>query len=201
MDAERFAPDDLPRCPWSAGAPELVPYHDTEWGFPVGEDRRLFEKLCLETFQAGLSWRTILNKREAFREVFSGFDHAVIAEFGERDIARLLGDPRIVRNRAKIEATIGNARRMTELVEREGSLAAFVWRYEPAPEELPAPQSVTTSPASIAMAKELKRRGWRFVGPTTAYAFMQAMGLLNDHVHGCVVRPRVDQARAAFTRP
>ncbi len=201
IPAETGAPDGLPRCPWSLGAPELTTYHDAEWGFPVGEDQRLFEKLCLESFQSGLSWRTILNKREAFRAGFAGFGIAEVARFGEEDVARLLADVGIVRNRAKIEACINNARRADELIAQEGSLAAFLWQFEPATEELAEPQTLTVSPSSTTMAKELKRRGWRFFGPTTAFAFMQSMGLLNDHVHGCALREPVEQARSSFARP
>ena len=192
-------PDGRIRCAWSAATPDYVAYHDREWGFPVADDHRLFEKLSLEGFQAGLSWRTILDKRERFRAVFHGFDFERIARFGERDVVRLLGDAGIVRHRGKIEAVIGNARRARELVAREGSLAAFVWRYEP-----PAAgreRGVSTSPASIAMSKDLKRLGWRFVGPTTVYAFMQAMGLVNDHADDCFVRREVERARKAFARP
>lgn len=192
------ASDGLLRCPWSADGPGMVEYHDTEWGFPVDDDPRLFEKLCLESFQSGLSWRTILTKRENFRRAFEGFEMEAVAGFGEEDITRLMGDAGIVRNRAKIEAVINNAARAQELIEREGSLAAFAWSYEAEPVE---PQTMTTSPESVAMSKELKKRGWKFVGPTTAFAFMQAMGLVNDHLHGCAVRPAVDQARAVFASP
>ncbi len=193
-------PDGLPRCRWSL-SPDELPYHDTEWGFPVDDDRRLFEKVCLEGFQSGLSWRTILVKRPAFRAAFADFDTAVVAAYDERDVARLLGDAGIVRHRGKIEATVNNAARALELVEEKGSLAAYFWAFEPAADELAAPQTLTTSPAAIAMAKDLKKRGWRFVGPTTAFAFMQAMGLVNDHVAGCVTREQVAAARAAFTPP
>jgi len=193
-------PDGRPRCRWCAAAPEFFAYHDREWGFPVGDDIRLFEKLCLESFQSGLSWRTILAKRENFRAAFAGFDFHKVARFDEADVARLLADAGIVRHRGKIEAVINNARRCCELVEDEGSLAAFVWRYEPQG-ELPPPQSRSTSPESVAMSKELKKRGWKFVGPTTVFAFMQAMGLVNDHVEGCALRDEADAARAAFTPP
>jgi DNA-3-methyladenine glycosylase I len=196
------------RCFWANDAPEdYVRYHDHEWGFPVADDRRLFEKLCLEGFQAGLSWLTILRKREAFRAAFAGFDFARVASFGERDVRRLLADAAIVRHRGKIEATIANARATCALVEREGSLAAWVWRYEPKASERPrrlteaALRAITTSPASEALSKDLKRRGFRFVGPTTCYAFMQAMGLVNDHVAGCVVRDQAIAARDRFRRP
>jgi DNA-3-methyladenine glycosylase I len=181
--------------------PEFLDYHDREWGFPVSDDRRLFEKLSLEGFQSGLSWRTILAKRENFRAAFAGFDFDRIAAFGEGDVQRLLADAGIVRNRAKITAVINNARRAQELVERDGSLAAFIWRYEP-PDAEPTPtRLMSTSPESQALSKDLKKQGWRFVGPTTVYAFMQAMGLVNDHFGGCFVRDEAQSARRAFTRP
>lgn len=194
-------PDGEQRCSWASAAPEFLDYHDNEWGFPVADDTRLFEKLCLESFQSGLSWRTILAKRENFRAAFAGFDHAKIAEFGDSDRARLMADTGIVRNKAKIEATINNAGRMAELVRAEGSLAAFVWSFEPKREELAEPQTISTSAASQALSKELKKRGWKFLGPTTIFAFMQAMGLINDHAKGCVVRKRVERARSEFERP
>ncbi len=194
-------PDGEPRCSWSAAAPEFLDYHDNEWGFPVADDTRLFEKLCLESFQSGLSWRTILAKRENFRAAFAGFDYAKIAEFGDADRARLTEDAGIVRNKAKIEATINNAGRMAELVRAEGSLAAFVWSFEPKREELAEPQTVSTSAASRALSRELKTRGWKFLGPTTIFAFMQAMGLINDHAKGCVVRKKIERARSEFVRP
>jgi DNA-3-methyladenine glycosylase I len=194
-------PDGQPRCRWCAAAPEFLAYHDTEWGFPVAEDRRLFEKLCLEGFQSGLSWRTILAKRENFRAAFHGFDFERVARFGTRDVERLLKDAGIVRHRGKIEAVVNNAQRACEMVAREGSLAAFVWRYEPDAERLAPPQTASTSAESIALSKDLKKLGWKFVGPTTVYAFMQAMGLINDHVDGCVVRARAAHARNAFRRP
>ncbi|AOU99310.1 3-methyladenine DNA glycosylase [Acidihalobacter yilgarnensis] len=201
MSATIPGPDGQPRCRWCEAAPEFFDYHDREWGFPVGDDRRLFEKICLEGFQSGLSWRTILAKRENFRAVFHGFDFERIAKYTERDVERLLSDAGIIRHRGKIEATINNARRACEMVEREGSLAAFFWRHEPDPAKLPEPQTASTSPESVALSKALKKRGWKFVGPTTAYAFMQAMGLINDHVAGCVVRKQVERARKGFTRP
>lgn len=194
-------PDGRPRCRWCEAAPEFFDYHDREWGFPVGDDRRLFEKICLEGFQAGLSWRTILAKRENFRAAFHGFDFERVARFTARDVERLLGDAGIIRHRGKIEATINNARRACEMVEREGSLAAFFWRYEPDPATLPEPQSMTTSPESVALSKALKKLGWKFVGPTTMFAFMQAMGLLNDHARGCAIREEAERARAGFGRP
>jgi len=194
-------PDGRPRCRWCSAAPEFLAYHDTEWGFPVDDDRRLFEKLCLEGFQSGLSWRTILAKRENFRAAFHGFDVDRVARFDDRDVDRLLGDEGIVRHRGKIEAVINNARRARELAAREGSLAAFFWRYEPAAGDLAAPQSASTSAASVALSKELKKQGWKFVGPTTVYAFMQAMGLINDHVADCAIRADVERARESFRRP
>ena len=199
MSKTFIAPDGRPRCAWAGGAPEFLAYHDKEWGFPVADDRRLFEKLCLEGFQSGLSWRTILNKRENLRAAFHQFDFERIASFNERDVERLLQDAGIVRHRGKIEAVINNARRALELVEREGSLAAFVWRYES--DAGANPEVRSTSPESIALSKELKRRGWSFVGPTTVYAFMQAMGLVNDHAEDCVIRGEVEQARARFRPP
>ncbi|HSX94768.1 MAG TPA: DNA-3-methyladenine glycosylase I [Hydrogenophaga sp.] len=194
-------PDGQPRCRWCASAPEFLPYHDKEWGFPVDNDQRLFEKLSLEAFQSGLSWRTILAKRENFRAAFKGFDFHRMARFNERDVERLLSDEGIVRHRGKIEAVIHNARSAQEMVKTEGSLAAYFWRHEPGPGELAPPQSASTSPTSIALSKDLKKRGWKFVGPTTVYAFLQAMGLINDHAEGCVVRADVDRARGAFRRP
>ena len=201
MAHDFIAPDGHPRCQWCGGAAEFLPYHDQEWGFPVSDDQRLFEKLCLESFQSGLSWRTILNKRENFRAAFHHFDFHHVARFTEEDVERLLQDAGIIRHRGKIEATINNARRAQEMVVQEGSLAAFFWRYEPDSASRPDPQTQTTSPESIALAKELKKRGWTFFGPTTAFAFMQAMGLINDHSLNCVTRERVEQARAAFQRP
>ncbi len=194
-------PDGKPRCRWCAAAPEFFAYHDAEWGFPVADDRRLFEKLCLESFQSGLSWRTILAKRENFRSAFANFDFDRVARFDEADVARLLQDEGIVRHRGKIEAVISNARRAQEVVRQEGSLAAYVWRFEPKGSDLATPQTATTSAASIAMSKDLKKRGWAFVGPTTIFAFMQAMGLINDHAEGCSIRAKAAQARKRFRRP
>ncbi len=196
-----MGPDGHPRCRWCGAAPEFLAYHDDEWGFPVADDRRLFEKICLEGFQSGLSWRTILAKREHFRAAFVGFDFERVARFGERDVVRLLGEAGIVRHRGKIEATIHNAARACEMVQQEGSLAAYFWRHEPDAAEVAVPQTVSTTPTSIALSKDLKRRGWKFVGPTTVFAFMQAMGLVNDHAEGCVVRARVAQARQRFKPP
>lgn len=197
-------PDRAARCVWCRATDLYRHYHDTEWGFPVTDDTRLFEKLCLEGFQAGLSWLTILNKREAFR---AGFDAERIARFDDADVQRLLLDVGIVRHRGKITSTINNAKRVIELRAEFGSLAAYAWRYEPPPEDRPARitlaalKAMTTSPASVAMSKDLKKRGWSFVGPTTVYAFMQAMGLVNDHIEGCHVRDAALAARRALAVP
>jgi DNA-3-methyladenine glycosylase I len=199
--------DGVARCAWGASHADYAAYHDTEWGHPVADDRRLFEKLCLEGFQAGLSWLTILRKREAFRLAFAGFEMAAVARFGAREVARLLADPGIVRHRGKIEAAIGNARCALALAEEAGSLAGFVWRFEPAPASRPkrvtraALARLTETAESRALSRELRRRGFRFVGPTTLYALMQAMGLVNDHLEGCAARPRVEAARRRFARP
>jgi DNA-3-methyladenine glycosylase I len=199
--------DGVTRCFWGDSAPEYRGYHDNEWGFPVADDRRLFEKLCLEGFQSGLSWLTILRKREGFRQAFAGFDFERVARFGAKDVEQLLEDSSIVRHRGKIEATINNAQRAVELVDEEGSLAAYVWRFEPDPASRPkqltwpALLELAQTEESRALAKDLKRRGWRFVGPTTVYAFMQAMGLVNDHVEGCASRALAAEARAAFAVP
>lgn len=192
-------PDGRPRCRWCAASADYIDYHDREWGFPVADDRRLFEKLSLESFQSGLSWRTILMKRDNFRAAFANFEIDRVAAFGEADVARLLEDAGIVRHRGKIEATINNARRARELIDREGSLAAYLWRHE-----VPNPGSfaiVSTTAQSVAISKDLKKRGWAFVGPTTVYAFMQAMGLVNDHAEGCAIRAEAEAARAEFVRP
>lgn len=194
-------PDGQPRCRWCGGAPEFLEYHDSEWGFPVSDDHRLFEKLSLEGFQSGLSWRTILAKRENFRAAFHDFDFDRIARFTARDVERLVQDEGIVRHRGKIEAVINNAQRAQELVKREGSLAAFLWRYEPHKTQLAEPQTASISAESLALSKDLKKQGWKFVGPTTVYAFMQAMGLINDHVEDCVIRAKVERARKGFRRP
>ncbi|HET6395305.1 MAG TPA: DNA-3-methyladenine glycosylase I [Pseudoxanthomonas sp.] len=201
MNATIPGPDGRPRCRWCGAAPEFLHYHDTEWGFPVDDDRRLFEKICLEGFQSGLSWRTILAKRGNFRAAFHGFDFDRIARFAARDVERLLRDEGIVRHRGKIEAVTENAKRAREMVAQEGSLAAYFWRFEPAAAALAEPQSASVSAESVALSRDLKKRGWKFVGPTTVYAFMQAMGLVNDHVGGCVVRADVERARARFRRP
>ncbi|WP_108812134.1 DNA-3-methyladenine glycosylase I [Sphingorhabdus sp. Alg231-15] len=193
--------DGRPRCRWCGAAPEFLDYHDREWGFPVADDIRLFEKLCLESFQSGLSWRTIYNKREGFRAAFDGFDFNMVAHYGKEDVDRLLANENIVRHKGKIAAVINNAARAVEMVEAEESLAAFFWRFEPSPDELGPPQSQSTSKSSVELARELKKRGWKFLGPTTVFAFMQAMGLINDHSEGCALRPDVDMARNNFKRP
>jgi DNA-3-methyladenine glycosylase I len=189
------------RCWWPGDTPDYVAYHDDEWGRPVVDDRRLLEKLALEGFQSGLSWLTILRKRENFRRAFSGFDPAAVAKFGAADVERLLGDAGIVRHRGKIEATINNAQRCVELFDEFGSLATYIWTFEPpdrAADPLPLPSQTA---ASVGLSKDLKRRGWRFVGPTTVYAFMQAMGLVNDHVLGCEWRDICAAERRSLTRP
>ncbi len=194
-------PDGRARCKWGVSTEDYVAYHDAEWGFPVRDDRRLFEKLCLEGFQSGLSWLTILRKRPAFRAAFANFEAAKVAKFGARDVKRLLGDAGIVRHRGKIESTINNAKRALELIEEHGSLSAYAWSFEPPREERPrkmtwaALRAMPTTPTSTRLSKDLKKRGWSFVGPTTVYAFMQAMGLVNDHVEGCVIRPLAEAAR------
>lgn len=194
------------RCWWAGSDPLYRRYHDREWGRPVREESRLFEKLCLEGFQAGLSWLTILRKRESFRAAFAGFDPEVVARFGARDVQRLLDDAGIVRHRGKIESTINNARRALAL-RGDGGLAAYAWSYEPEPRHRPRRLThdrlltMATTPASVAMSRDLRARGWTFVGPTTAYAFMQAMGLVNDHLEGCAVRDDCERRRAAFRRP
>lgn len=195
------------RCPWAGSDPLYQSYHDTEWGFPVADDTRLFEKLCLEGFQSGLSWLTILRKRENFRAAFAGFDIDAVAAFGDADIARLLTDASIIRHRGKIASTINNARRAQDLRAEFGTLAAYFWRFEPRPEDRPSDYSwaalraIATAPASVALSKDLKKRGFSFVGPTTCYAFMQAMGLVNDHMDDCHCRDAVERQRADFMRP
>lgn len=201
MSTTILGPDEKSRCRWCGAAPDFLDYHDTEWGFPVGDDHRLFEKLSLESFQSGLSWRTILAKRENFRAAFHDFDFNRIARFTQHDLDRLLMDEGIVRHRGKIEATINNARRAQELVKRDGSLAAYIWSYEPDAEQLAEPQTASISTESLALSKDLKKQGWKFLGPTTVYAFMQAMGLINDHVVGCVIRAKVARARKNFRIP
>lgn len=204
--AEGLLPGDdgRARCTWAGAVPEFFHYHDTEWGFPVDDDHKLFEKICLEGFQSGLSWRTVLNKRPAFREVFVDFNFEKVARLTDADVERLLGDARIIRHRGKIEATINNAQRACEMVEAHGSLGAFIWRYEPQPLTQDSPEVrelVSKTPGSKKLAVDLKKLGWRFFGPTTAYAFMQAMGLVNDHVEGCAIYIECESARDGFTRP
>jgi DNA-3-methyladenine glycosylase I len=199
--------DGKARCAWHGGAPDYMDYHDQEWGRPVADDTRLFEKICLEGFQSGLSWLTILRKRANFRRAFADFDLHRVARFGDADMARLLADAGIVRHRGKIASTINNARRAADLVDAEGSLARYVWRFEPTPASRPARLDWPTLMAmpktaeSTALSKDLKKRGWTFVGPTTMYAFMQSVGLVNDHLEGCVCRIDVERARRAFARP
>ena len=199
--------DGLARCFWAGDDSLYARYHDREWGFPVRDDQRLFEKICLEGFQSGLSWLTILRKRESFRKAFADFDFHAVARFGKRDVERLLKDAGIVRHRGKIESTIHNARQARTLEREAGSLAGFFWEYEPGPEARPkrvtwrAVKQMARTPESAALSKELKRRGWTYVGPTTAYAFMQAMGLVNDHVEGCAFREKAERARERFRRP
>ena len=199
--------DGLTRCWWPGEDPLYLRYHDEEWGSPVTNDNRLFEKICLEGFQAGLSWLTILRKRPNFRKAFANFDIDRVARFGARDITRLLKDEGIVRHRGKIESTINNAKRAAAMQEEFGSLAAYCWRWEPDPKTRPrrltrdALMQLARTPESIALSKDLKKRGWTFVGPTTVYAFMQAMGLVNDHLDGCAARAAVEDARASLRRP
>jgi DNA-3-methyladenine glycosylase I len=206
-DGIAIGDDGLARCWWGDGDPLYRVYHDTEWGRPVSDDRRLFEKLCLEGFQSGLSWLTILRKRPNFRHAFRDFDPVAVAAFDDGDVERLMHDTGIVRNRAKIDATINNARRYRELVDEFGSLAAYLWRYEPDAGSRPdvvdnaAISAVSVSPESVAMSRDLRKRGWAFVGPTTAYAAMESMGLVNDHLEGCHVRDVIESERARFTRP
>jgi DNA-3-methyladenine glycosylase I len=195
--------DGIVRCWWPGTDPLYVAYHDREWGRPVADDTRLFEKLCLEGFQAGLSWLTILRKREAFRAAFAGFDPDIVARFTDADVERLVADAAIVRHRGKILSVINNARHMPAIRDEFGSLAALVWSFEPdrrypplRKEDLPA-----ATPQSAALSKALRRRGWSFVGPTTIYAFMQAMGLVNDHIQGCAFRAEAEAERVAFKRP
>jgi DNA-3-methyladenine glycosylase I len=198
--AKTFVADDgKARCSWCASTPEYVAYHDREWGFPVVDDRRLFEKLSLEGFQSGLSWRTILMKRDNFRAAFRNFEIDKVARFGARDVQRLLADAGIVRHRGKIEAVINNARRARELIKQEGSLAAFIWKFEPQSEGRKRGLSATEE--SIALSKQLKKLGWKFVGPTTVYAFMQAMGMVNDHFDDCTIHAQVVRARKKFRPP
>jgi DNA-3-methyladenine glycosylase I len=199
--------DGKARCFWGASTPDYVGYHDSEWGRPVTAEFRLFEKICLEGFQSGLSWLTILRKRENFRRGFAGFDYGKVARFGARDVNRLLEDEGIVRHRGKIESTINNAKRAMDLVDEKGSLAAYFWSFEPPAKARPKKldwetlRAMSTTPESVALSKDLKKRGWTFVGPTTVYAFMQAMGLVNDHIEGCHCRREVERERKGFVRP
>jgi DNA-3-methyladenine glycosylase I len=199
--------DGCTRCWWPGAKSDYLAYHDDEWGVPVADDKRLFEKICLEGFQSGLSWLTILRKRENFRAAFAGFDFDQVARYAPADVERLLQDPGIVRHRRKIESVISNAGRAGELVTEFGSLAAYFWQYEPAEADRPRSADYKTlsvlgkTPESMAMSKDLKKRGWSFVGPTTAYAFMQSMGMVNDHVEGCEWRSRTEHHRTQFRRP
>ncbi|MBW2231663.1 MAG: DNA-3-methyladenine glycosylase I [Deltaproteobacteria bacterium] len=203
----RIGGDGRVRCGWPGEHADYIDYHDMEWGRPVVDDQRLFEKVCLEGFQSGLSWLTILRKREAFRRAFKEFDPAKVARFNARSVDRMLGDAGIVRHRGKIEAAIHNARRAVDLRDEFGSLAAYFWRFEPTPGERPrrithaAVMRLTETAESRAMSKELRARGWRFIGPTTLYAFMQSMGMVNDHIEGCTFRHRSEQERRALSRP
>jgi DNA-3-methyladenine glycosylase I len=199
--------DGIFRCWWCGTDPLYRSYHDSEWGRPVGDDRRLFEKVCLEGFQSGLSWLTILRKRENFRKAFKSFDPESVARFNSRSVDRLLGDSGIVRNRAKIEATINNARRCLDLIDERGSLAAYIWSFEPPktvrPRRLDWETLVQmgTGEEAKAMSNDLKRRGWAFVGPTTLYSVMESVGLANDHMSACDVRSEVERERSSFRRP
>jgi DNA-3-methyladenine glycosylase I len=199
--------DGTMRCSWAGADPLYVRYHDEEWGFPVADDLRLFEKVCLEGFQAGLSWLTILRKRENFRKAFAGFDPVRVARFDARAVSRLLADAGIVRHRGKIESTINNARQALAMRRELGSLAAYFWRWAPAQADRPRRltwdvlSAMPKTPASVALSRDLRARGWSFVGPTTIYAFMQAMGLVNDHVQGCAIRARAEEKARTFQRP
>ncbi|MFC6339866.1 DNA-3-methyladenine glycosylase I [Pseudomonas sp. CCM 7891] len=199
--------EGITHCAWRTSAPEYRHYHDHEWGLPVADDIQLFEKICLEGFQAGMAWITILRKREHFRRAFEGFDYRKVAQYTEQDIERLMADPGIVRNRAKIMSVINNARRACELVEETGSLAAWMWSFEPSADERPAVVDLAywtknpTSKASVRLSRALKKRGWTFVGPTTMYALMQAMGMVNDHLEGCICRQQIEHCRQQFNRP
>jgi len=203
----KLGADEKPKCYWCTSHADYEAYHDEEWGFPVDDDIRLFEKMVLEGFQSGLSWLTILRKRDNFRKAFKWFDFNKVARFGEKDVERLLQDTGIVRHRGKIEAAINNAQRAKELVKEAGSLAAYVWRYEPDVKARPKKltkatlMKLTQAPESAAMSKDLKKHGWKFVGPTTMYAFMQSIGMVNDHIEGCALREAVEKARTKFKRP
>jgi DNA-3-methyladenine glycosylase I len=199
--------DGVTRCGWSGDKDDYRRYHDTEWGRPIADDRTLFQKICLEGFQSGLSWLTILRKRYNFQLLFDNFEIDKIARYDSRDIARLLDDAGIVRHRGKIVSTINNAKRAIKLREEFGSLATFVWSFEPDPANRPAimdyaaAKQLSLTAESTALSKALKKRGWSFVGPTTCYAFMQAMGMVNDHLEGCAMRAEIEGLRAAFIRP
>jgi len=199
--------DGIRRCAWHGNLPDYLHYHDHEWGRPMADDTRLFEKICLEGFQSGLSWLTILRKRENFRQAFDGFDFDRVAKFTDADVERLVSNAGIIRHRGKIVSTINNAKRAREMADEAGSLAAFFWKFEPGAEERPEVVDLAhlranpTTAVSVRLSKELKKRGWSFVGPTTVYAFMQAMGLVNDHLEGCVCRAQVEAERKAFKRP
>ena len=203
----RRGEDGKLRCFWPDDRPDYMDYHDNEWGLPVADDNRLFEKICLEGFQSGLSWLTILRKRENFRDAFAGFEYEKVANFGKRDVEKLLKNAGIVRHRGKIESTINNAKRAREMAEEFGSLRAFFWKYEPDDANRPKRLNYKTlrnldkTPESTALSKNLKKRGWSFVGPTTAYAFIQAMGMVNDHIEGCFARETTERARKKFKLP
>ena len=200
-------PDGVTRCWWCGDKDDYRHYHDTEWGRPMADDRTLFQKICLEGFQSGLSWLTILRKRANFQAGFSNFEFEEIAKYGDDDVERLVNDAGIIRHRGKIVSTINNAKRAIELREEAGSLAAFFWSFEPDPASRPAvmdmaaARTLNITPESTALSKALKKRGWSFVGPTTCYAFMQAMGMVNDHLEGCAMRREIEDLRAAFKRP
>lgn len=206
-DGLKHGADEQPKCFWCTGHDDYEAYHDDEWGRPVKDDFRLFEKMVLEGFQSGLSWLTILRKRDNFRRAFKKFDFERVARFTRSDVNRLLRDPGIVRHRGKVEAAVNNAKRALDLVDEFGSLAAFVWHYEPDPSSRPktltkkALFAMPKTPESTAMSKDLKKRGWAFVGPTTMYAFMQSMGMVNDHIEGCSLRDVVERERDKFKRP
>ena len=200
-------PDNKQRCWWCLGSADYLTYHDNDWGYPVTDDFRLFEKLSLEGFQAGLSWLTILRKRENFRKAFADFEYPVIARYRKQRVETLLKNSGIVRHRGKIEAVLHNAKQACKLADEYGSLAAYIWQFEPTKKarpkriDLSTVRELTMTPESHALSRDLRKRGWKFVGPTTMYAFMQAMGLVNDHLHGCVIRGQVERSRRAFSPP
>ncbi|MEP1385831.1 MAG: DNA-3-methyladenine glycosylase I [Paraglaciecola sp.] len=195
------AADNKARCKWCAATQQYLDYHDNEWGYPVVDDQRLFEKVCLEGFQSGLSWLTILNKRENFRAAFANFDFNQVAQFTEQDAERLVLDAGIIRHRGKINATINNAKKAQQIIKEFGSLAAYFWQYEPKRDESIEPEVLATCDESIALSKDLKKRGWKFVGPTTMYALMQAMGMVNDHALTCISHAKSKKLREEFIRP